>query len=369
MRSAVRRLLALGLPITLALIGIAVAGVAFAGTITTPSAQPFVVPANGAGQPLSFTVVGSGYPEAAGSVFIEQCDGVAPSTAGYTPLDHCDAATSPAAVDVGADGLATFPADDLNFGFTPFKGKSPQNKFNCVAPGETLNNGKPSFENCQIRVSTNNLAVTADQAYRTITLPATTQASTTTTTAAPTTTTTVGPVTTTTTVAPATTTTTTVPQGTTTTTAVGATTTTVPPTTTTTVQPTTTTTTVAPTTTTTVNPTTTVEPTTTTTVKPTTTTTAPSGTTSTTVAGSGSTTTTTLGELGSTSTTAAVGSNTTVGSTGTGSGSTVNVSAGSGALPFTGAPTRAITVLALALIGAGLGLAAGPKRRARRSDG
>ena len=140
---------------------------------------------------------------------VEQCDGVASTTAGWTPLDHCDAATSPASVDVGANGIATFPANDPNFGFFPFKGPSPQAKFNCLAPGDPApNNGVPSFTNCQIRVATDGLAVTADQAFRTLTLPATPTSTTTTTVAPTTTTTTVAPTTTTTTTAATTTTTT-----------------------------------------------------------------------------------------------------------------------------------------------------------------
>src|SRR5262245_32883969 len=100
---------------------------AWAGTITTPASSPFGVPGDPAGNPLSFTVVGSGYPNGS-TVAIEQCDGVSPSTVGWSPIDNCDIATAPAAVDVGANGLATFPANDPNFGFTPFKGPSPQNK-------------------------------------------------------------------------------------------------------------------------------------------------------------------------------------------------------------------------------------------------
>ena len=37
-------------------------GAAWAGTITTPSTNPFVVPGDAAGQPLSFTIVATGYP-------------------------------------------------------------------------------------------------------------------------------------------------------------------------------------------------------------------------------------------------------------------------------------------------------------------
>ena len=206
MRRALHRRVAIA--IAVGVIVAVSAGVAYAGSITTPGSSPFNVPGDAAGNPQSFTVVGSGFPQGEGNVFIEQCDGVDPGTSGYSPLPHCDSATSPAAVDVGADGLATFPANDTNFGFFPFKGKSPQNKFNCIAPGETdPNNGKPTFTNCQVRVSTDNLHVTTDQAYLTMTLPTATPPTTTTTlgtgttTSTATTSTTVG-ATTTTTIAP-----------------------------------------------------------------------------------------------------------------------------------------------------------------------
>jgi hypothetical protein len=148
------------------------AGVAFAGSISSGT-NPIVVPGDAAGNPQPINVVATGYPEGEGNVFVEQCDGVDPGTAGYSALTHCDSATSPAAVDVGPDGVASFPADDPNFAFTPFKGQSPQHKFNCVATGEPAPSAKPTFDDCQIRVSTNNLATTTDQAYFTITLPAT----------------------------------------------------------------------------------------------------------------------------------------------------------------------------------------------------
>ena len=123
--------------------------------------------------PQSFTVVADGFPAGNSVASVEQCDGVSPSTPGYTPLTHCDSATAPAAVDVGADGVATFPANDPNFGFVPFKGTSPQGKFNCVAPGEdSVFNGLPTFSNCQLRVATDLNNTTSDQTFFTLALPA-----------------------------------------------------------------------------------------------------------------------------------------------------------------------------------------------------
>jgi hypothetical protein len=147
---------------------------AWAATITTPSSNPFTVPGDAFGNPQSFTIVASGYPEGSSSVSVEVCDGVSAGTPGWTPLDHCDPTTSPAAVDVGANGIATFPANDGNFGFFPFKGLSPAGKFNCLAPSDpSPNNGKPDFTNCQARISTDDLNVTSDQVFLTMTLPAT----------------------------------------------------------------------------------------------------------------------------------------------------------------------------------------------------
>ena len=68
--------------------------------------------------------------------------------------------------------MSTFSATDPNQAFRPFKGESPQQLFNCLAPGQAApNNGLKNYTNCQVRVSSNNTAVTADQAFLTMTLP------------------------------------------------------------------------------------------------------------------------------------------------------------------------------------------------------
>jgi hypothetical protein len=145
-----------------------------ATSITTPSSNPFPVPGDAAGHPQSFTIVASGFPQGSSVASVEQCDGVSPGAVGWNPLDDCDQFTAPAKVDVGANGLASFPANDPNFGFFPFKGLGPSSKFNCLAPGDpSPNNGKPDYTNCQIRVSTDDNNVTSDQVFLTMTLPAT----------------------------------------------------------------------------------------------------------------------------------------------------------------------------------------------------
>jgi hypothetical protein len=62
--------------------------------------------------------------------------------------------------------------NDSNHAFHPFRGESPQQLFNCLAPNQAnLTNGLPNWHNCQIRVSTNNSFVTGDQSFLGITLP------------------------------------------------------------------------------------------------------------------------------------------------------------------------------------------------------
>ncbi len=274
---------------------LALAGAAFAVTaVSSPTGNPFVVPGDSAGNPEAFTIVATGF-NPGQLVFVDQCDGVAPTAAGWSAVANCDISQTTAAAIADGSGTATFLASDPNHSFVPFKGESPSSLFNCLAPNDPpLNpeNQLTDFKNCKIKVSSNNNAATGDQTFLNIQLPDVPLATTTTTTttvAPTTTTTTVAPTTTTTTVAPTTTTTTVAPTTTTTTVAPTTTTTTVAPTTTTTtVAPTTTTTTVAPTTTTTTVPptttTTTVPPTTTTTtVAPTTTTTTVRPTTTTTM--------------------------------------------------------------------------------------
>jgi hypothetical protein len=144
---------------------------ASAATITAPTGNPYVVPGSASGQPLSFTVIASGF-TAGSAVFIEQCDGVPTTDASWDPTTNCDLGSSPAAATANASGVATFPANDVNFGFKPFKGFSPQGLFNCLSPsGASPDNGLPDFRNCKIRVSTNNSAATSDQVFLNIQLP------------------------------------------------------------------------------------------------------------------------------------------------------------------------------------------------------
>jgi hypothetical protein len=147
---------------------------AFAATKTGPSGTPFVVPADGAGNPRPFNIEASGFAPST-NIFVEQCDGVAPSTPGWDPTINCDLGTSPAPTTSDASGNVTIEATDVNHRFAPFKGESPQGLFNCLAPGQAApGNGLPNHGNCQVRVSSNNTGPTSDQVFFTLQLPSAT---------------------------------------------------------------------------------------------------------------------------------------------------------------------------------------------------
>jgi Calx-beta domain len=148
------------------------AGPAGAATsITAPAGNPYVVPHDGAGLPQPFDISVAGF--AAGvNVYVEQCDGVSSTAQSWDPTAHCDIVTSPAPVISSAGGAATFDKTDPNHGFQPFKGASPQGLFNCLAPNDpATSNGLVDYKNCQIRISTNNTAVTGDQVFLRLQLP------------------------------------------------------------------------------------------------------------------------------------------------------------------------------------------------------
>jgi hypothetical protein len=97
---------------------------------------------------------------------------VSPSDPNWSPLADCDSNTANSSVDVGADGVATFPANDANFGTFPFKGLSPTHQFNCLAPSDPpLNNGKPSYVNCHVRITTDLINKNALDSFITMQLP------------------------------------------------------------------------------------------------------------------------------------------------------------------------------------------------------
>ncbi len=168
-----RRLLRVTTLIGVTLAGVVVtAGTAGAATsITAPTGNPFVVPKDAGGNPVPFTVSAAGF-AATSNVFIEQCDGVAPTVVGWDPTTNCDLGSSPAAALADASGNVTFDMADVNHALHPFKGASPQGLFNCLSLYDpSPNNGLTDYRTCKLRVSTNNSAATADQVFLPIVLP------------------------------------------------------------------------------------------------------------------------------------------------------------------------------------------------------
>ena len=148
---------------------------AFAGSIGSPPGPTYSWPGDTSGTPTYQDVTVTGFTPVS-NVFIEQCDGSNPSAAGWDPTEHCDLLTSPSPLATNGSGGGTFLHTDANHRFKPFKGASPDGLFNCVAPGESAPpNGLETFSNCKVRVSSNNTAATGDQAFLTLTLPASTQ--------------------------------------------------------------------------------------------------------------------------------------------------------------------------------------------------
>ena len=79
------------------------------------------VTGNEHGQPLSVRVAGSGFGPGA-LVYIEQCDGTAPTAVGWSPTANCDLGSSNAPVLADANGRVVFQPDDANHAFAPFEG-------------------------------------------------------------------------------------------------------------------------------------------------------------------------------------------------------------------------------------------------------
>jgi hypothetical protein len=138
---------------------------AVAATIRQPASRPFTVAVDRFGHPQPFTIVAAGF-RPGSLAYVEQCDGASLTAPDWSPTLHCDIGTAPAPVVVTRDGTATFPANDRNHGFHPFRGESPQAVFNCLAPGDAApHNGVASYTNCRVRVSSNNSTATQDQVF------------------------------------------------------------------------------------------------------------------------------------------------------------------------------------------------------------
>src|SRR5689334_3606678 len=150
------------------------ASAASAGTIQTPSTNPFVVPGDVNGNPLSFTVVATGF-NPGQNIFVEQCDGVPHTAPGWDPTLNCDNGASNAPVIADGSGTATFTTPGQHE-FDPVKGPQPSGFFACLGPTDPASDPQlpgGDWTNCQLRVSSNNTASTADQAFLTLQLPVT----------------------------------------------------------------------------------------------------------------------------------------------------------------------------------------------------
>jgi hypothetical protein len=185
--------------LVLVVIGIGVlaasVGVAFAGTLTTPSSNPFTVPSDGNGNPVPFDIVGKSFPVST-KIYAMECDGTPANAAGWTVGANCDtgSAKTPEASD--ASGNVTFPASDPNHHFPVFKGDSPQQRFWCLslhdpivlAPGfhngqdDPALDGQKDWDNCQLRVASGLTDFSPDQTFLTLVLPDTPSGTTSTTT-------------------------------------------------------------------------------------------------------------------------------------------------------------------------------------------
>ena len=154
-------------------VGVGVGAVrAGAVTLTRGAPVPIVTQRDARGSLAAVTISASGFTPGA-MVAVEQCDGVAPSAPQWSPTVDCDLGTSPSKAIADATGTATFRAGDHNHAFVAVDGASPSSLFNCLAAHEPAPaNGLTSFTNCQVRVSTNNSAVTGDQLFAPLVLAA-----------------------------------------------------------------------------------------------------------------------------------------------------------------------------------------------------
>jgi hypothetical protein len=136
--------------------------------IVQPGDNPYHVVLDAQGKPQPFTVSATGF-QPGHLVYLEQCNGRGPAEPNWSPSLDCDVGNAPPPAIVDKSGTATFATTDPDRKFTPFVGPSPSSLFNCLAPnGPHPNNGLTSYTNCQIRVSSNNVAATQDQVFSSI---------------------------------------------------------------------------------------------------------------------------------------------------------------------------------------------------------
>ena len=102
-----------------------------------------------------------GFP-ASTPMFIEQCDGVAPSATGWDPTVDCDLGSVAGARDVGRQRQRHVLGDRPRIAGSGRSRVRARSRTSTASgpPRPTRTTGLPSYTNCQIRVSSNNSAAT-----------------------------------------------------------------------------------------------------------------------------------------------------------------------------------------------------------------
>lgn len=174
---------------------LAAATPAFAATISQPPTNPFVVPEctnpaassgtcdnpygdNNVGAPVAYQVTATG--TAGKTYYVEICDGKSPTAPGFNFTTDCDTATTTAGHVADSGGNISWPAGNTVDEVGDFRGSSPQDLFNCLAPGDTgsttlagepIDTTKSSWTNCQMRITQSPTTLGPDDAYITLSIP------------------------------------------------------------------------------------------------------------------------------------------------------------------------------------------------------
>src|ERR1700733_12007545 len=105
-----------------ALTVIGLTGAPVRADIIQPQTTPFQAQYKDVNHPeqglAAFTVIATGYSPGQ-QVFVEQCDGNAPSVPNWDPTINCDSGSSPAPVIADSSGVAYFDATSANHAFVP----------------------------------------------------------------------------------------------------------------------------------------------------------------------------------------------------------------------------------------------------------
>jgi hypothetical protein len=108
-------------------------------TVTSPT-SPYtpVVDANGNPIPADTTVTGTGYTPGL-TTYLIICDGLPESSPQWSAGLDCDNLTASSGDAIGGNGNIDFPGSNKNFQVQTFRGVSPSDEFNCLAPNDNPN--------------------------------------------------------------------------------------------------------------------------------------------------------------------------------------------------------------------------------------